>query len=282
MQDLDFPLELKHTALYQPVNHVLLVVFLPKGSRNCMTTTAQHELEKIFAWLDKNPDLRCAVITGAGRMFLSGGDLHEWYRLNHKPLGLFDMVPRRGFAGLTGRFGKKPVIAAVNGPAFGGGFEMLMGVDMIIASSNATFSLPEVKRGVLAFGGCLPRLMKNVGRQRAMEMALVGDSITAERAHQWGLVNEIVAENSGTEDVLKRPVVLKAVEYAQKMARHSPDSVILSRTAVLLGHEQGSAEAASWFIGDMVDQGFDENPNLQEGLAAFVEKRKPVWRPSKL
>lgn len=180
------------------------------------------------------------------------------------------------------------MIAAVNGAALGGGFEMLMGVDLIIASREATFALAEVKRGVLAMAGSLPRLMKIVGRQRAMELALLGDPITAERAFQWGMVNEVVAESSesqrgmGEEDVLQRPVVAKAIQYAERIAANSPDSVIMSRTGVLLGHEHGSAETASWLVRDMFDQGFDGKENLKEGVQAFVEKRTPVWKSSKL
>ncbi|KAL5364268.1 ClpP/crotonase-like domain-containing protein [Aspergillus floccosus] len=282
MQRPDCPLDLKYTVLHLPVSHVLLLVLNRPYLRNCMTREAQYELERVFVWFDKTPDLRCAIITGAGTSFSAGGDLHEWHRLNQLPFGTFDLIPRRGFAGLTRRFGKKPVIAAVNGAALGGGFEMLMGVDLIIASGNATFGLPEVKRGVLAVAGCLPRLMKNVGRHRAMQFALLGEPITAEHAHQWGLVNEIVAESSGTEEILKRPVVLKAVEYARKIATNSPDSIILSRTGVLFGHELGSAETASWLLRDIFDQGMDENPNLREGVMAFVHKRMPVWKPSKL
>lgn len=284
MQDLNYPFDLKYTLLHLASEHVLLVTLNRPQVRNCLTVEAQKELERVFVWFDKNPDLRCAIVTGAGTAFSAGGDLHEWHELNHSPVGTFELVPRRGFAGLTRRFGKKPVIAAVNGAVLGGGFEMLMGVDLIIASENATFALAEVKLGVLAMSGSLPRLTKNLGRQRAMELALLGDPIPAERAYQWGMVNEVVAEmgNTGIEDVLQRPVVSKAIQYAERIAANSPDSVIMSRTGVLLGHEHGSAETAAWLLRDMFDQGFDVGENLKEGVKAFVDKRKPVWKPSKL
>ena len=86
----------------------------------------------------------------------------------------------------------------------------------------------------------------------------------------------------GIEDVLQRPVVSKAIQYAERIAANSPDSVIMSRTGVLLGHEHGSAETAAWLLRDMFDQGFDVGENLKEGVKAFVDKRKPVWKPSKL
>ncbi|KAG2417400.1 hypothetical protein HFD88_008619 [Aspergillus terreus] len=280
---MDYPLDLQHTLLHTPHPNILLLILNRRSTRNSLTSTAQHELEKLLLWYDRHPDLRCAIITGAGSSFCAGGDLHEWHRRSQTPLGSVDILPRRGFGGLSRRFGKKPVIAAVNGPAVGGGFELLMGVDLIVAAETAVFALPEVKSGHLAYSGSLPRLMKNVGRVRAMQMALLGDAITAERACQWGLVNEVVVQGQGMEDdVLKRPVVVRAVEYAERIVKNSPDSVVLSRAGILLGHEHGSSEAASWLLRDLVDQGFDESPNFQEGVSAFVEKRKPVWRPSKM
>ena len=114
----------------------------------------------------------------------------EWMENNKKGIRL--RLPEAGFGGLSLRSGKRPVIAAVNGPAYGGGFEMAANCDMVVASQPATFALPEVKRGVTPLAGVLPRLMKIVGRQRVTKLALTGRTATAEELKGWGLCNYAV------------------------------------------------------------------------------------------
>ncbi|KAL4897076.1 ClpP/crotonase-like domain-containing protein [Aspergillus ambiguus] len=282
MSDIkEFPFVLSHSVISTPTPNVLLVILNRPKAFNCLTRDAQYELERVFVWFDKEPALRCAVITGAGTAFSTGGDLREWNSLNQSQEGTFDLIPRRGFSGLTRRFGKKPIIAAVNGAALGGGFELLWGTDIIISSRQAHFGLPEVKRGVVAVAGCLPRLVKSIGRQRAMELTLLGRPITAECAHNWGIVNELVDDELNDGDILRRPVVLKALQYAKEISQNSPESVVASRAGVLLGLETGT-ETASWLLKDFFDQGIDTNENLHEGILAFTEKRIPSWKPSKL
>lgn len=185
-------------------------------------------------------------------------------------------LPENGFAGLSLRHGKKPVIAAVNGPAYGGGCEAVVNCDLVVAASTATFALPEVKRGVTPFGGALPRLIRSAGRQRAAEMALTGRTITAQQFCEWGLCNLVVGEGESVVD--------KALEYAKMIAANSPDSVIVTREGLSMGWDGlGVADASRLFFQSMSSrlQG-GGGENMQEGLDAFTEKRTPRWRDSKL
>lgn len=191
--------------------------------------------------------------------------------------------PPSGFGGLARRKGKKPVICAVNGLCFGGGAEMIINSDIVIASSRALIGLPEVKRGVVAMAGALPRLVRTVGKQRAMEMVLTGRSLSASEAERWGLVNEVVGVGDGEkdEDVSKK-VVQRAVAVAVEIAGNSPDAVLVSREGVKLGWEGIGADEATGMLSDTWVKRLYEGENIKEGLRAFVEKRKPVWVDSKL
>lgn len=160
---------------------------------------------------------------------------------------------------------------------------MLINTDIVIASSRSQLGLPEVKRGVVALAGALPRLARTVGRQRAMEMVLTGRSLSAAEAEKWGLVNEVVAvaDGDGDEDV-SRKVVSRAVAVATEIAGNSPDAVLVSREGVKLGWEGIGADEATGMLNDTWVRRLYEGENIKEGLRAFVEKRRPVWVDSKL
>ncbi|KAG5980753.1 hypothetical protein E4U54_006738 [Claviceps lovelessii] len=270
-----------------PSAHIMLVVFSRPDKLNAMTVAAQYELEALFAWYDAEPSLRCVVITGAGRAFCSGMDLKEWNEIAmRRSQGLPEerpMNPPSGFGGLSRRHGKKPVLAAVNGLAFGGGLEMLANLDMIFACESAVFALSEVKRGVVPNAGSLPRLARTIGRPRAMELALTGRTISASEAKTWSLINHVVPDAAAADGpVLDRPVVKKALEFARLVASNSPDSVIISRAGVMSGWEDGSAENASRLLCETWNSVLYGGENHREGLRAFVEKREPRWIDSKL
>ncbi|KAK7428258.1 hypothetical protein QQZ08_005155 [Neonectria magnoliae] len=269
-----------------PAQHLMLVVFNRPRMLNAMTSAGQYELEALFSWYDGEPSLRCAIVTGAGRAFCSGMDLKEWNQLNlRRAQGLLEdrpMNPPSGFGALSRRHGKKPVIAAVNGLAMGGGMEILANLDLLVAAKSASFGLPEVKRGVVPNAGSLPRLARTIGRPRAMELALTGRQITAAEAKEWGLVNAITDDAAQDCAVLERPVVKVAMEYATAIINNSPDSVIIARVGVISGWEDGSAENASRMLCETWDSALNNCDNLSEGLLAFVEKRAPRWVDSKL
>ncbi|KAK2598936.1 hypothetical protein QQS21_005614 [Conoideocrella luteorostrata] len=271
-----------------PSQHVMLVVFNRPGKLNAMTVNAQYELEALFTWYDAEPSLRCAVITGAGRAFCSGMDLKEWNDIaTRRSRGLQEerpMNPPSGFGGLSRRHGKKPIIAAVNGLAFGGGLEILANLDLIFAAKSAKFALTEVKRGVVPNAGSLPRLARTIGRPRAMELALTGRAITAAEAKDWSLINDVTEDSASGDDgsVIDRPVVQKAIQFAGTIASNSPDSVIISRAGVISGWEDGSAENATRLLCETWNSTLYGGENHREGLLAFVEKRDPKWIDSRL
>jgi enoyl-CoA hydratase/carnithine racemase len=194
-------------------------------------------------------------------------------------------MPNSGFGGLARRKGKKPVICAVNGICLGGGTEMIINADIVIAASRAVIGLPEVKRGVVALAGALPRLVRTVGKQRAMEMVLTGRMVGAVEAERWGLVNCVVeGEGKGDEadEAVGKVVVERALEMAREIAGNSPDAVLVSREGVKLGWEGIGADEATVMLNDTWVKRLFEGENIKEGLRAFVEKRKPVWADSKL
>lgn len=264
-----------------PRPSILLITLNRPEALNCISSAQHHDLAALYAWLDAEPALTCAILTGTGRAFCAGADLKEWDGANASPQGRKPMPPS-GFGGLSRRSGKKPVIAAVNGICFGGGCEMAVNADMVIASGDATFALPEAKRGVVALAGALTRLVRTVGRQRAMEMALTGRTVSAQEAEKWGLVNEVVGSAGASEGGEQSEVVKAAIQMAEMVAENSPDSVIVSREGIKLGWEGVGAEEGTRVLEREWYLRIDRGENMREGVRAFVEKRRPKWVPSKL
>lgn len=271
------PPQVTHAIVSFPSPTVLLVVFNRPKSLNCINSAGHHELDALFRWMDNEPSLRCGVVTGAGRAFCAGADLKEWNDQNQEKTPR--VMPTSGFGGLSRRMGKKPIIAAVNGICFGGGCEIIINTDMVIASEKAQFALPEVKRGVIASAGALTRLVRTVGKQRAMELALTGRTLDAGEAEKWGLVNKIVGSAGEGAD---SEVVKEAIKWAETISENSPDSVIVSREGIKLGWEGVGAEEGTRQLVENWYVKMDKGDNMKEGVKAFVEKRKPKWAPSKL
>ncbi|KAJ6172560.1 hypothetical protein N7470_001627 [Penicillium chermesinum] len=248
------------STLSYPAPHILLVTLnRPKGL-NCIDSQGHADLHEVWEWLDSEPSLRVGILTGTGRAFCAGADLKEWNK-NTNSGNTRRTQPASGFGGLSRRKGRKPVLAAVNGLCFGGGSEMVINCDMVIASSRAVFGLPEVKRGVVALAGALTRIVRTVGKQRAMEMALTGRNISEENS---------------------KKVVERAVAVAGLIAANSPDAVLVSREGIKLGWESVGADEATTMLNETWVRRLYEGENIKEGLNAFVEKRKPVWKDSKL
>jgi enoyl-CoA hydratase/carnithine racemase len=207
-----------------------------------------------------------------GRAFCAGADLKEWAESNKQ--ARYRGLPPSGFGGLSRREGKKPVVIAVNGLAYGGGCEMVINGDLVVASETATFALPEGRRGVLAAGGSLSRLVLTVGRQRAMDMALTGRPVSAQEAHTWGFVNIVVPKEADS--------LQEAIRLAVTISESSPDSIIVTRKGVNLGWEgEGADKATEVLLRDWYPL-MNKGPNMIEGVKAFSEKRSPEWVPSKI
>ncbi|KAI1168390.1 enoyl-hydratase [Nemania serpens] len=262
-----------------PAPHVLLATLNRPKALNAIPRPQHFALEQLWEWYDAEPSLRCAVITGAGRAFCAGQDLKEWNDLNAPPSASSPprtrtRMPSAGFGGLSNRGGAKPVIAAVNGICFGGGMEMAINCDLVVAAAGATFGLPEVTIGVIALAGALPRLVRSVGRQRAAEMALAGKSYSAAEMRSWGLVNEVVEEGGD--------VVGAALKWAARIAANSPDAVIVSREGLKLGWEGVGPQQGTDLITNGLFARIEGGENFVEGVRSFNERRKPVWKDSKL
>ncbi|KAJ5172632.1 Crotonase core [Penicillium capsulatum] len=275
------PPPLHHALLSYPSPHILLVTLTRPRSLNCINAQGHAELHAVWEWMDNEPSLRVGVLTGQGRAFCAGADLKEWN--DRSSSNAATPMPASGFGGLARRKGRKPVICAVNGLCLGGGAEMIINSDLVVAASRAVFGLPEVKRGVVALAGALPRLVRTVGKQRAMEMVLTGRMVEAVEAERWGLVNEVVEGGDAEGDeVVGEKVVRRAVEIAGEIAGNSPDAVLVSREGVKLGWEGIGADEATGMLNETWVKRLYEGENIKEGLRAFVEKRKPVWVDSKL
>ncbi|KAG9240950.1 enoyl-CoA hydratase-like protein [Calycina marina] len=262
--------------LSYPAPHILLVTINRPKSMNCIPTYAHWEAESIFTWFDAETSLRVAIITGAGsKAFCAGQDLIEQASFQARPPPIFARGhPPSGFAGLSRRAGKKPVVAAANGFALGGGFEICLNCDMVVASPTASFGLPEAGVGIYAAAGGLPRLVRNVGLPIASEIALTGRRLTAQEALDFHLVNRV----SKTPE----SVVDEAVELALKVAGLSPDSVVVTRHGLREAWETGSVERATQRTSERFDRQLFEGENMKIGIRAFAMKKEPEWLPSKI
>ena len=242
----------------------LWVITLNRPERmNALHSPAHFELEEIFNEFSTDPDSWVAIITGSGeRAFCAGNDLRyqaEGGKLERNPMG---------FAGLTSRFDlKKPIIAAVNGVAMGGGFEIALACDLIIASENARFALPEPKVGLAALAGGMHRLPRQIGMKRAMGMMLTGRTVEAQEGLSLGFVNEVVAH----QDLMD-----SAKKWAESIMECSPTSVRTTKDVAMSGLSHASVETAMEQKYDSVLDLF-KGEDFVEGPLAFSEKRKPNW-----
>ncbi|MBX3497283.1 MAG: enoyl-CoA hydratase/isomerase family protein [Parvibaculum sp.] len=244
--------------------HLLVVTINRPERMNALHPPANFELEGIFNDFAADPDLWVAIITGAGdRAFSAGNDL-RWQAEGNKL-----EVPATGFAGLTARFDlTKPVIAAVNGVAMGGGFEIALACDLIIASDNAKFALPEPKVGLAALAGGLHRLPRQIGAKRAMGMILTGRQVPAAEGMELGFVNEVVPAAE---------LMASAKRWAGLIMECSPMSIRASKEAVYKGLDIANLNEAVTSKYPAVNALF-KSEDLIEGPRAFAEKRKPNWK----
>jgi crotonobetainyl-CoA hydratase len=221
---------------------------------------ALHELES-------NPSLRVGVITGTGRAFCAGVDLKATAR---GEAVLVPGHPEWGFLGLTGRSVSKPLVAAVNGLALGGGAEAVFACDLAVMSEDAILGLPEVTRGVYPGGGGAIRLPRQVPQKLAMQMLLTGEPISATQALDWGLVNQLVPADK---------VLDAAVELARRIAANSPHSVRITKQLALQATAKGSTwDDAVWAANAELNDTVPSHPDAIEGAQAFVDRRAPQWR----
>ncbi|MEP5936721.1 MAG: crotonase/enoyl-CoA hydratase family protein [Erythrobacter sp.] len=239
---------------------VLIVTINRPEAKNAMTKAAAEGIAAAMDRLDADDDLRVGVLTGAGGTFCSGMDLKGFLR------GERPSVEGRGFGGVVEAPPKKPLIAAVEGYALAGGLELMIACDLVVAHKDAKFGIPEAKRGLVAAAGGVMMLPDQIPERIAMELALTGDFIGADRAYELGLINH-VTDGSALDG---------ALELAAKIAANGPLAVRISK-AVMKESRGWAMEDRYRNQGKLIAPVFTSE-DAREGATAFAEKRAPNWK----
>ena len=230
-------------------------------ARNAVNGEVARGIARATDELDARGDVRVLVLTGAGGNFCAGMDLKGFLA------GDVPTVAGRGFAGITERPPAKPVIAAVEGYALAGGFELVLACDLVVASETAKFGLPEVTRGLVAGAGGLLRLPRRIPYHLAMEIALTGEHLPAAQLRAAGLVNRLVQAGQA---------LAGAGDLAARVARGAPLALAASKRVMMESADAGSADAFAR-QGEIIGPVFS-SADAMEGAVAFAEKRAPAWR----
>ena len=244
-------------------NHVMTVTLDRPERLNALHPPANAELGEVFDEFADDDDMWVAIITGEGRGFSAGNDLR------YQAEGGERVPMPRGFGGLSSRFDlTKPVYAAVNGVAMGGGFEIALACDIIIASENALFALPEPKVGLAALAGGLQRLPRQIGVKRALGMILTGRHVSAQEGYELGFVNAVVPHEKLMEETHR---------WVQMTLECAPLSIRASKDVVYRSVSMASLEESMAVRYDTV-AALSSSQDFIEGPRAFAEKRPPNWQ----
>jgi crotonobetainyl-CoA hydratase len=255
-------------ALVDRHGNVMVITINRPEARNAVNGAVSIAVGDALEEAQHDPDVRAVVITGAGdKSFCAGADLKAIARrenLYHPDHGEW------GFAGYVRHFIDKPTIAAVNGTALGGGTELALASDLVVADERAKFGLPEVKRGLIAAAGGVFRIVQQLPRKVGMELLLTGEPLTASDAREWGLVNQVVKEGS---------VLDAALALAARVTVNAPLSLQASKR-IAYGVDDGvvSAEEAGWDRTLREMRSLIRSEDAREGPLAFAEKREPIWK----
>jgi len=248
-------------VLVDVADGIMTVTLNRPEAKNAANKALADGVAAAMEQLDSSDDIQVAILTGAGGTFCAGMDLKAFVT------GEVPHVEGRGFAGLTEKGPRKPLIAAVEGYALAGGLELAISCDMIVTADNAKFGIPETKRGLAAAAGGLMKLPRQIPPRIAMEMALTGEFIDAQRASDLGMVNQVVPAGTALD---------AAKELAGKIVANGPLAVAVSKQVIL--------ESADWSADEMwKKQGELTTPVFSsedaiEGATAFAEKRAPNWK----
>jgi len=240
---------------------VQLIVINRQEARNALNLAVATGIRDAVDELDADDELRAGVLTGAGGTFSAGMDLKAFLR------GERPSFPGRGLCGITQTPPRKPLIAAVEGWALAGGFELVLACDLVVASTSARFGVPEVKRSLVAAAGGALLLAQRIPRAIALEMLLTGDPIDAERAAEVGLINRLVDDGQATDI---------AVKLAMRIAANGPLALIATKEIAAGGADWDGAE--KWEKATALMAPVFGSEDAQEGARAFTEKRPPVWK----
>jgi enoyl-CoA hydratase len=240
---------------------VLTITINRPAQRNAVNREVAVQVASALDLLDSDPSLSVGVLTGAGGTFSAGMDLKAFAN------GQTPILPGRGFGGVTQAVVRKPLIAAVEGWALGGGFEMALGCDLIVAAEDAKFGLPEVKRGLIAGEGGVIRLPQRIPYHVALNVLLTGEPLSAVDAKQYGLVSKLTAAGAALQ---------AAHGLARRIAANAP--LALARVKEVLRETQGLNDADAFARQSEKAHSLIDSEDAHEGALAFAEKRAPVWR----
>lgn len=249
-------------VLVEQRDRILIVTINRPEAKNAVNFAVSQGLADAMDRLDGDPGLSVGIVTGAGGSFCAGMDLKAFAR------GERCDIEGRGL-GFTQRPPQKPLIAAVEGYALAGGTEVALAADLIVAAKDSAFGIPEVKRGLVAGGGGLLRLPQRIPYAIAMELALTGDNLSAERAYELGLVSRLAEPGTALD---------AAIELAEKITANGPLAVAATKKIIV--------ESRYWGADEQWDEQFKilipvfSSKDAQEGAVAFAEKRKPNWTGS--
>jgi enoyl-CoA hydratase/carnithine racemase len=248
-------------VVIERIGHVSVLTLNRPEARNAINLATAQALDAALTEAEHDADVLAIVLTGAeDKAFSAGMDLKAFAR-GEMPF------TEHGFAGITRRHLRTPLICAANGSAFAGGFEVVLSCDLVVAADHALFGLPEVQRGLFAGAGGLLRLPRRIPRAIATEMALTGEPITAARAYELGLVNAVVPFAQLRD---------RALALAERIAANAPMAVRLSKA--ILRDTMDLSEERAWERNDQSFAEISTSGDALEGAIAFAEKRPPVWR----
>lgn len=250
-------------VLYRVEGHVGIITLNRPEARNAVNREVSEGIEAAIDDIEGNAAIRVGILTGVPPVFSAGADL----KVIGTGVGGIG-TERGGFGGLVRRQRETPLIAAVEGPALAGGCELVLACDLVVASSAASFGIPEVKRSIIAAAGGLIRLPKKLPVNIAMEAALTGDPISAERAAAFGLVNKLCEPGNALDE---------ALALAARIIANAPIAVRESRQ-ILLAAAAGADEETGWELTSAGAAVVLGSADFEEGVRAFIEKRQPVWR----
>jgi enoyl-CoA hydratase len=248
-------------VLLEQRDSVLIVTINRPQRRNAVNRSVSLGIAAAMDMLDTQDELRVAIITGSGGSFCSGMDLKAFLD------GERPELEGRGFGGITERPPQKPLIAAVEGYALAGGCELALACDLIVAAEDANFGLPEVTRGLVAGSGGLVRLPRRIPSAVALEYALTGEHLDADRAHQLGLVNRCTPPGGA---------LAGALELAESISANGPLAVAMTKRIV--GESSGWSADDVWSRQAPLVESVLASEDAREGALAFSEKRPPVWK----
>lgn len=252
-------------AILERRGNVAIIVLNRPRQLNAVNSALSAAVGAALDEANSDPEIRVIVLTGAGRAFCAGADLKEIAAGNSLEA---DGHPEWGFAGYVRHWVDKPTIAAVNGFALGGGTEIVLASDIAVVDENATLGLPEVKRGLFAAAGGVLRLGQQVSKKVALEIALTGEPISADRAFQLGLINRIAPHGTALDS---------ALDVAASIASNAPLSVVASKRLIHASATEDGWGEDIWRQNEEAIASVFGSADAHEGASAFGQKREPRW-----